>query len=606
MTDILNVDRSKEVYKERTYGDLAGVDFSSIPSYTALNRSNDAKNIYKNYRDTAGQAIETRPGYVSMGTVGDDIYGLHIIGTKCLIHYGTNLAWWETFPNAITGAGDLTVLFTTMAQVFSTSFVYNGLLYILDGTNYLVYNGTTAVAVTGFIPTTSTGADPNGANRSIFQGVNYLSSYRKNSFVGDGTSTVFTLDVSSYDNETPTATVNGASASIASFSYTTGTVTFTAAPAAPSTAGEDNVIITFKKAVSGYPETVKNCTIATIFDTRVIISGNANKKGYFYPSELDDPTYFSDTKYVKDTDEDDSAIVALIPSTDAILSIHDNSGKGTKVFYHVPTIDSTDGKIYPVTETSISKGCVSQGINFFDDVVYLSSDGLESVYLSSDTSYLIHRSTLIDKEFINEANYSTAKIEIWNNYLMVLVNNKVYLADSRQINKIDGHREYEWYYWDNINGTLLKDYNGTLFLSDASGNIFKFSGYNDNGTAINAYWVTPLDIFDSRTKLKTALKRGGVAEIKTIANSVIKVDVATDKESFVNILTSSQGGFSFANINFASFTFGTSNRTRIVYNPKKKKWIEIQLKFYSDVLDKPFGLYNATLRALIGNDIKRV
>ena len=60
---------SSTAYTERYYADLAGVDFSSIPSQTQLNRSNDAKNVYKNYRDTTGQAIETRLGYVSMGTV---------------------------------------------------------------------------------------------------------------------------------------------------------------------------------------------------------------------------------------------------------------------------------------------------------------------------------------------------------------------------------------------------------------------------------------------------------------------------------------------------------------------------------------------------------
>ena len=541
-----------------------------------------------------------------MGTVGDTIWGVHIIGDECLIHYGTNIATWDTFPNEITSASDYTVKYSSMAEAFSTSFVYNSLLYIMDGTNYLVYNGSTVVAVTGYIPTTRIAADPDGGNGTDNEGVNYLSSYRKNTFVGDGSSKVYHLDVSSYDNETPTATVNGVSASIASFSYTAGTVTFTTAPAKPTTPGEANVIITFKKAVSGYPETIKNCTISRVFDTRVIVSGNTNKKGYFYPSELDDPTYFSDVKYVKDGDEDDSDIVSLCVTTDALITIKNTTGKGTKVFYHVPSTDSTYGRVYPVTGTSIVKGCVAQGVTFLDDIVYLSNDGLESIYLDSDSSYLVHRSTFVDKEMINKVNYASAKIEVWNNYLLILMDNQVFLADSRQIAKVDSHKEYEWYYWDNINGSLLKDYNGTLFLTDTSGNIYKFSGYNDNGTAIDSYWTTPLDVFGTGTKKKNSLKRGGVAEIKRIPNSVIKVDIATDKESFENVLVSNQGGFSFSSVDFSAFSFGTDPRGRIVYNPKKKKWIEIQIKFYSDELNKPFGLYNASLRAIIGNDIKRL
>ena len=38
---------------------------------------------------------------------------------------------------------------------------------------------------------------------------------------------------------------------------------------------------------------------------------------------------------------------------------------------------------------------------------------------------------------------------------------------------------------------------------------------------------------------------------------------------------------------------------------KEKKFLNISLKFYSDELDKPFGLYSAILEAFIGGYAKR-
>ena len=152
---------------QRTYADLAGVDFCNIPSQVALNRSPDALNIYKNYLSTNGQAIETRPGITNLGATGSTVYGLHILDTKCLIHHGTHLSKWDTFPSAIEDSGDLTLLRTSMSEETSTSFVFGDKLYISDGVNYLVYDGTTLsnVKTNATIPTTRIAADPDGGER---------------------------------------------------------------------------------------------------------------------------------------------------------------------------------------------------------------------------------------------------------------------------------------------------------------------------------------------------------------------------------------------------------------------------------------------------------
>ena len=38
---------------------------------------------------------------------------------------------------------------------------------------------------------------------------------------------------------------------------------------------------------------------------------------------------------------------------------------------------------------------------------------------------------------------------------------------------------------------------------------------------------------------------------------------------------------------------------------KQKKFIELCVKFFSDELDKPFGIYDAVIEAYVGSYIKR-
>lgn len=114
-----------------------------------------------------------------------------------------------------------------------------------------------------------------------------------------------------------------------------------------------------------------------------------------------------------------------------------------------------------------------------------------------------------------------------------------------------------------------------------------------------------MDDFGSGNHLKTTNKRGGVAKIKTIPNGIIKIAEKTNKSEEKLITTKSANGFDFNNIDFTNFAFTTTNDSHVVYKIKEKKFIELSLKFYSDELDKPFGIYEATLEAFVGGYVKR-
>lgn len=554
----------------RNYANFRGVDFSNRKDEVSLVRSPDALNMWKNYKNSKGRCVESRPDVELVKEFTDTIYGLffYTYGGKAhrIVHSGTKLYDEDK------------VIYSSMAQHKSKSFIYEGLLYIKDGSKYLVYNGTTVSIVEGYIPTTTRGKSPTGGG-TIYEDVNMLTGVRKNSFVADGVSKDYLLDVESFDSDYKVrAWINDKEVTTFTTSPTTGKITFTTAPAEPDTVGQDNVVIQFKKTIAGEREKIDKCTLLEIFDNRVFFSGNPDYPNMLWHCSLSDPTYCSDLdKYPEGID--DSAIKALVSGNNALWVMKEPSQSNTTIFYHNPTIDDEVGKVYPSTHSSISTGCVSTGINFNDDIVFFSERGLEGISGDITTEQALgHRSTSVDNRLLNESNYKNLILEEWEGYLLAIVDNHVYLADSRALMTNGNHNEYEWFYWEfdiNITGTRVKD--GVLYLcSDKS--IYSLT---KTDTDINAYWTTIEDEFQYPQYQKTTNKKGCVIDME---GDSLTIDVKTDHKDFERIkVYKNTKGYVAARI-------------------KKKKWKSIQLRFSSN---KPFGLFSSTLEAYVGSYVKR-
>jgi len=156
----------------RTYKDLAGVDFNNEPSLVTSNRSPYSVNMYKDYRASM-QAIETRPGFKNLLTLGDPIYGIFFfntltLGLKVLVHSGNKLYLWNNFPE-VGDLNNVTMLFDDMDEIKSRAFVYNNNLYLNDGKNYIFYDGLIVAKVesVAYIPTTTIARNPSGRRSNI-------------------------------------------------------------------------------------------------------------------------------------------------------------------------------------------------------------------------------------------------------------------------------------------------------------------------------------------------------------------------------------------------------------------------------------------------------
>lgn len=566
----------------RNYNVFRGVDFTNFE--VSLYRSPDSKNMWKNYK-SLGKGIESRPDIESFLQLTNTIYGLFFYKVNqvqhIIIHCGVSLIDYNVSTHTQT-----TIKATGMNPRKSQYFIYQNLLYIKDGLNYLVYDGTTLSDVVGYIPTTSISRKPSGGG-TIFENVNLLSDYRKNSFVADGTSKTFKCDVETFSSSTVKVWVNDVEKTIGfTVNASTGSITFSTAPTAPLTDGQDNVIIQFEKIVSGYADRIKKCTLLATFDDRVFFSGNQDYPNVMWHCSINDPTYVADTDYYNEG-LDLSPVKALVPGNNALWVLKEPSQANTTVFYHTPSptyVNDILVNIYPQAHSSITIGCKATGINFGDDIVFFSERGMEGIAGDITTEqFLAHRSSLVDAKMVNELNYKNMILQEWEGYLLVIIDNKVYLADSRALFTNSNHNEYEWFYWEfEKKFTCANVHEGVLYLCsemvDGESNIYTLTKTN---TEIEAYWTTCFDGCGYPQMQKITNKRGCVIDM---TGENLKVEVRTDNEEFEEI------------------DVYENTKNYIVPRIKKKKWKDIQLKVSSQV---PFGLERICLEIYVGSYIKR-
>ena len=425
---------------QRAYNSFRGVDFRG--EEIDLRRSPDSVNMWKDYKET--ESIRTRPGIELLETFDTTVWGVffYTVGLRemMLVHSGTKL--YRVLN------GEKTVIYEGLNPVPSQSFVYNQIWYFKDGINYLEYDGETIGEVVGFVPTTSIGRKPEGGG-TVYQDVNMLTGQRINSFLADGKSKEYYLDAQKIDaGFMPVVIVNDEPVTDFSVDTAKGKITFKSAPAEPLTAGQDNVFIRFGKTLDGYRDRINKCTLLQVFDNRVFFSGNQDYPNVVWHCALNDPSYCSDLDYYNEG-LDTSPVRSMVAGNNALWVFKEPSQANTTVFYHNPTIDSEYGKIYPSTHSSISTGCVAKGINFNDDIAFFSERGMEAISGDVTTEqFLSHRSSLVDRKLTAEAKYKDMLLEELEGYLLVMIDNKIYLADSRAMFTKENHNEYEWFYWE--------------------------------------------------------------------------------------------------------------------------------------------------------------
>lgn len=509
----------------RYIDDFLGVDYASSMFNIDLRRSPKALNVYKDYSNP--YELVSRP-------VKEEIYrfnGIHRGATDCtidnekvvLIHNGTKLYKWENYP---TVPPIFVVIKSDLSNSDSVFFSFNNRIYFKDQENYLYYDGVQVKNVLdeATIPTTSFNRSPSGGGEQ-HNPVNCLQPKRINSFVGDGTSTEYYLDVEECDSINEVK-VNGEVVNNYGTDITNGKITFSIAPPKPDIMGQDNVEITFTKRVNAYIDRILKCSLVTQYDNRMFFSGNPLYPNAIFNSQREDPNYVPDISYYEDG-LDTEAVKSMVVGNRGLYVLKTGNGDDTTVYFHQGKIFYEDNvKVYPSIQTIINEPCTSEGINFNGEVVYITLNGLQGIIVGNNNEFMLdNRSSNLGK---HNSNIKNAILTVWKNYLLVAVGGTIYVADNnKRFQGINGI-EYEWYHWylGKIKILQMLDIDSRLYIFTDDG---RFIYLNDNADTVSedieCLWTTPSDILEAPNKLKTFNKKGFI-----VYGENLSVSVNTDKK----------------------------------------------------------------------------
>ncbi len=481
---------------------------------------------------------------------------------------------------------------TGIGTVSTTSHVhmfgFDNKLYILDGTQYRVWNGTTLSNVAGYRPLVLHATTPAGSG-ATFEGINKLNGLRRVRFSPDGTATTFQLPekgLTSVDYVEKTA---DGSAVTFTADVATGIVTITPA----LTSGTDALEIgytfptTQRAAVIGmkYSETYNGQT-----DTRVFLYGDGSNKAFYTGIQFNtgkpSAEYFPDFNEIA-VDKANSPITAMIKHYDRLLTFKTD---GAFITTYGTITDAQNNTLAAFYTTPLNReiGNVAVGqaklvknnpFTLFGRSVYewqLSSfsakDERNAKRKSDRVSETLAGMTLTDAFCFDD--------EFHTEYYVVQGGTAVvynYTTDA-------------WYIYKNFPAVCMITYKQEVYFGTEDGYIRHVSRnyMNDNGAPIEAYWESGSMDFGAPHKRKYS--RGLWLGIKPETSGEIKVTAITDKTSnlneelsaSVNTQTSASGFFSFLDLDFTTLSFGVSDMPRIdEHKIKAKKFTYYKLIFSS-------------------------
>lgn len=200
-------------------------------------------------------------------------------------------------------------------------------------------------------------------------------------------------------------------------------------------------------------EAIINCRIAEVFDGRIFFSGNPIFPNTVFYTErprkgYENALYVGRYNYVNDG-VGSYNVKSMLAVRDMLAVFKEGDDGSGSIFYHkkeASNLGSVD-TIYPVAY--VHSGICSSGncLSFLDDPVFLSTGGLMALN-HENINYqrnIICRSHNVNHYLLKE-DLSKAYLCEWLGYLVLGVNGKIFLADSRAIfTHPCGSREYEWF-----------------------------------------------------------------------------------------------------------------------------------------------------------------
>ena len=611
-----------------TIKSFKGVDLTNAPTNVADGRSPEAPNMI---RDTPGK-VRKRMGYYLDKEYTDVIYGVHHLKNIRFIHAGNKLYQDEA------------VLYSDMNTARSKSWALGDRLYILDGKTYLVLGKFGAddtysvkpVSEIATVPTTFISRKPNGEGIR-FQEINFLQPKFINEFLADGETKVYQLSLDELNSVDKVEIMNADGdweEKKVTTDYTVdlklGTVTFNTVPAKSPVSGRDNVRITASKTIEGYADTINHCTISIVYGVqgatdRLFVGGNPEypNRDWFSglksvspksseddettkTESLEDFTFFGDLSYSTiGLDTNEIIGYSLVGNYLAAHKSDGADGRNVIMRYgEYVTQNNIERASFRIVSTIQGAGAIGKyNFAYLNESLFATKLGIYAITAQDITGekFTQERSYYIRGALENE-NLENSYAIAWKDFYVLATDKRIYLLDSLQKvyekNNPYSSYQYECYYWEIPNISVLFTEDETLCFGTNDGRIMKFytdkssqTSYNDNGEPIKARWDT--NAMDGELFYKKK-------NFKYLSASIAPA-IATGFEAWAQVkglwtrLYDSGAKaryFDFRYIDFSKINFSSDTTPRTLGHKIRLKRVDkVRFSFRNEELNEPFGLY---------------
>ena len=426
-------------------------------------------------------------------------------------------------------------------------FGFQDRLYLLNGSEYKVWDGTALTDVGGYRPLVAVSVPPAGGGTALEQ-INKLNGLRRVRVSPDGTATAFRLperDLASVDYVRDVAT--GEDIESYDVSLTEGTVTITPAPAE----GTNSIEIGYSVAADTAEE-ILAMRCAELYngaqDTRVFVYGDGTNRCFYSGIDFDGlprADYFPELN-VAHIGDANTPVTAMIRHYDRLLAFKLDSA--WSIGYAQLTL--ADGSVtagFYVAPINRSVGCCAPGQAVLVENRPRTLDARSVVEwrttasgsLSGDERNAERVSQRVD-ETIRSFDLETAKA-FYDKYA-----HEYYVIGADGTALVNGIDADAWYVYTNFAARCLINYKDELYFGTADGYLRHFSTeyFSDEGEAIDAYWESGSMPFgaDFRRKYSAMLWVG----IRPDDNGYLAVTAKTDRKT-----------------DFAEYSFSTADAAQV-------------------------------------------
>ena len=412
-------------------------------------------------------------------------------------------------------------------------FGFSGNLYLLNGSQYRVWNGTALTDVGGYRPLVAVSVPPEGGGTTLEQ-INKMTGARRVRVSPDGTATVFHLpeqNLASVDYVQYVA--SGTDITSYDVSLTDGTVTIAPAPAE----GTNSIEIGYSVTEDTH-DGILGMRYAELYngsqDTRVFVYGDGTNRCFYSGIDYDGlprADYFPDLNVAHVGDEN-TPITAMIRHYDRLLCFKLDSAWAIG-YSQVTLADGTVTAGFYVAPINRSVGNCAPGQAVLVENRPRTLDGRSVVeWKSTSSSGNINGdernaervSQRVD-ETIRTFDLATAKT-FYDKYA-----HEYYVIGADGTALVHGIDADAWYVYTNFAAKCLINYMDELYFGTEDGYLRHFSTqyFSDEGEAIDAYWESGSMPFaaDFRRKYSAMLWVG----IRPDDNGYLEVSAKTDRKT---------------------------------------------------------------------------